>query len=105
MFDNMIAAARPTTTVASTGSVARPDTSARDLSALAATDRTRLTELDDRRAAGDTKAFYEGIRELADAHPHTQFLQHEACETGMKLKRSFKEIAPYCDRVAAVMAK
>jgi hypothetical protein len=107
MLESMSSAATHlTTTIASTGSgmgsARRLDTSARDLSPLAASDRVRLGELDDKRAAGDTKSFYDGIRELADAHPQIHFLQHEACDTGMKLKRSFKEISPYCDRVAAV---
>jgi hypothetical protein len=105
MLESMSSApTHQTTAMASRGSAPRHDTSARDLSALAAADRARLGELDDKSAAGDTKTFYEGVRQLADAHPHIHFLQHEACETGMKLKRSFKEIAPYCDRVAAVAA-
>jgi predicted Zn-dependent protease len=73
----------------------------RDVSALSADDQKRLAELDTKRTSGDTSGAYEGLSELADKYPHTHFLQHEACETGMRLRRSFKEISRYCDRVAA----
>ena len=105
MLDGLIAVpSQPTSTVASTGAAARPDAGVRDLSALAEIDRARIGELDGKRAAGDTTSFYEGIRELANAYPQIYFLQHEACDVGMKLKRSFKEMAPYCDRVATATA-
>jgi hypothetical protein len=76
----------------------------RDATALSADDQKRLAELDAKQASGDTHGAYGGLTELADKNPHTHFLQHEACETGMRLRRSFKEISRYCDRVAAAAA-
>lgn len=73
----------------------------RDASALSADDQKRLAELDAKQASGDATGAYEALSQLADKYPHTHFLQHEACETGMRLRKSFKEISRYCDRVAA----
>jgi hypothetical protein len=73
----------------------------RDLSALSADDQKRLAELDAKRTGGDSSGAYELLSALADKYPHTHFLQHDACETGMRMRRSFKEISRYCDRVAA----
>lgn len=73
----------------------------RDTSGLSEADRKVLAELDDKRDQGERAAVYKGLRALAQKYPDTYFLQHETCDLGMKLRRSFNEIRPYCDRVAA----
>jgi len=84
---------------------AAPKSSAdRDVSALSDEDKKRIADVDAKQAGGDAHGAYKGLSELADKYPHTRFLQHEACETGMKLRKSFKEIRAYCDRVAAAVA-
>lgn len=76
----------------------------RDVSGLSDEDKKRIADVDAKQASGDSHGAYKGLSELADKYPHTHFLQHEACEAGMKLRKSFKEIRAYCDRVAAAVA-
>lgn len=78
-----------------------PGSAARDLSALSDEDKKRVTDAAAKQAGGDFHGAFNGLSELADKYPHTHFLQHEACDAGMKLRKSFKEIRAYCDRVAA----
>lgn len=95
------AASAPATVAKAASSGAATSAAGRDASALSEPDRQRLAAVDEKRAAGDARGAYQELSALADKYPHTHFLQHEACETGMRLRRSFKEISVYCDRVAA----
>jgi predicted Zn-dependent protease len=101
MLEAVIApAAAPKTARASTPRSA----ASRDVSALSDEDKKRIADVDAKHASGDSHGAYKGLSELADKYPHSHFLQHEACDAGMKLRKSFKEIRAYCDRVAAAVA-
>lgn len=96
--------APPVAKTAARSSQPKSSAAPRDLSALAEDDKKRVAALDALQASGDAHGAYKALSELADKYPQTHFLQHEACETGMRLRKSFKEIRAYCDRVAASAA-
>ena len=97
-------AAKPASTgpgpsLAAASQPAPPAAPSEDLSALSEADRARYLGLEPALAAEHLEEVRATAAELAAAYPDSLPVQQKACQLGMQLGLSRREIKPYCDRM------
>jgi hypothetical protein len=85
--------------LAATNAPAPKTAPAEDLSALSEADRARYAGLDQAFDENRLQEVRTAVGELARAYPDSFPVQQKACQLGMQMGLSRREIKPYCDRM------